>query len=153
MPPEFSKTTTDVLAKRAAQLCSNPDCRTTTSGPTVDPAKAISIGEAAHVLGGKPGTARYRADMTDGARAEITNGIWLFRNCHKMIDNDAQAYPADLLFGWRGEHERYVAEKLGNRTEVLRLNAREHALEGLFEGNLLAKQIAREKLNCWEYRL
>ncbi|MFL5357785.1 HNH endonuclease [Archangium sp.] len=153
MPPEFSTTTKDVLAKRAAHLCSNPDCRTTTSGPTADPQKAISIGEAAHVFGALPGSARYRADMTDGARAEITNGIWLCRNCHKLIDNDALSYPADLLFSWRHEHENYVTEKLGNRTEVLRLQLRERSLEGLFDENPLAKQIAREKLNFWEYRL
>ncbi len=91
--------------------------------------------------------------MTDGARAEITNGIWLCRNCHKIVDNDALSYPADLLFSWRTEHEQYVTEKLGNRTEVLRLQAREHSLEGLFDENLLAKQIAREKLDFWEFRL
>lgn len=153
MPPEFSTTTKDVLAKRAAQLCSNPDCRTTTSGPTADPLKAINIGEAAHIFGSLPGSARYRADMTDGARAEITNAIWLCRNCHKTIDNDALSYPANLLFSWQNEHEQYVTEKLGSRTEVLRLQAREHSLEGLFDENLLAKQIAREKLDLWEFRL
>jgi hypothetical protein len=153
MPPEFSAATKEVLAKRAAQLCSNPECRTTTSGPTVDPLKVISIGEAAHILGALPGSARYRADMTDGARAEITNGIWLCRNCHKLVDNDALSYPADLLFSWRNDHEQYVIEKLGSRTEVLRLRAREHSLEGLLDENLLAKQIAREKLDLWEFRL
>ncbi|NVJ04843.1 hypothetical protein HUW63_06240 [Myxococcus sp. AM001] len=91
--------------------------------------------------------------MTDGARAEITNAIWLCRNCHKCTDNDALAYPPDLLFSWRIEHEQYVAEKLGSRTEILRLQARENSLEGLFDGNSFAKQIAREKLPGWEYRL
>lgn len=53
-------------------MCSNIGCRVVTSGPADDPNKAVGIGEAAHIYGAKAGSARFRHDMTDGARAEIT---------------------------------------------------------------------------------
>lgn len=153
MPPNFSKPTKDILGKRAAFLCSNPDCRTITAGPTTDPQKALTIGEAAHIYGALPGAARYRSDMTDRSRAEITNGIWLCRNCHKLVDNDANAFPAEILFKWRGEHEQHVIERVGNRTDIIRLELAERALDGPFNKNLLARQIVWEKLPHWEFRL
>jgi hypothetical protein len=153
MPPEFSKATKEVLGKRAAFLCSNPDCRTTTAGPTSDPLKALNIGEAAHIFGAYPGAARFREEMSDGARAEITNGIWLCRNCHKLIDNDPVTYLSDILYRWRSDHELYVAQKVGNKTELIRWEVAEQKLHEAFRDNLLAKQIAREKLPGWEYRL
>ena len=70
MLPEFSIKTRDTLGKRAAYICSNPDCRTSTSGPAeASPDKAVILGEAAHIYGAAPGSARYRADMHDEARA------------------------------------------------------------------------------------
>jgi hypothetical protein len=152
MSPKFSKTTKDILGRRSAFLCSNPDCRTTTSGPTVDPSKAVNLGEAAHIYGAYPDAARYRSDMTDGARAEITNGIWLCRNCHKLVDNDADAYPAEVLFQWRRGQERHVAELVGSRAEVEKGDLAELALTTSV-GGPLARQIVREKLPGWEFRL
>lgn len=98
MIPDFSPKTIDTLAKRAGYLCSNPDCRARTVGPNSEPDKATIIGEAAHIYGARPGAVRFNPKMTDVARAEITNGIWLCRNCHKIIDRDPDDHPFDLLF-------------------------------------------------------
>lgn len=105
MAPEFSRVVADTLAKRAGLMCSNVECRTVTAGPAEAADKAISIGEAAHIFGARQGAARYRDDMTDVSRAEVTNGIWLCCNCHKLVDSDASRYPPDLLFRWRTLHE------------------------------------------------
>jgi len=47
----FPKKVVDTIAKRAGQRCSNPNCKTPTSGGNSDPTKATIIGEAAHVRG------------------------------------------------------------------------------------------------------
>ena len=109
--------TIDVLAKRAGFLCSKPDCRVATVGPNTNAEKATTIGEAAHIYGARPDAARFNDAMTDQARAEITNGIWLCRNCHKLIDADAQKFSAKMLFAWREEHEAFVAQQMGNRAD------------------------------------
>jgi len=49
--PEFSKKIVDILAKRAAQLCSKPDCLNKTSGPHSVQGKSVNLGQAAHIIG------------------------------------------------------------------------------------------------------
>ncbi len=39
--------------------------------------------------------------MTPEARVAIENGIWLCQNCAKLIDNDAAAYPTEIVKTWR----------------------------------------------------
>ena len=109
--PDFSQKTKEVLTKRAGQKCSNPDCRRPTSGPHTDDAKAVNIGEAAHISGARSGAARYDADMTDEQRGDPSNGIWLCRTCAKLIDSDEEKYAAELLRRWKEDHESAVMDQ------------------------------------------
>ena len=106
--PKFSQRTVDALSKRAAQTCSNPSCRKPTSGPHSDSSKSVTKGEAAHIRGARPGSARYDPDMTDAERAEPANGIWLCRECAKVIDADEDKFPVILLQEWKASHESWV---------------------------------------------
>lgn len=153
MPPDFGRNVVEALAKRAGLICSNIDCRAGTCGPSDDSAVAINIGEAAHIYGATPTGARFRDTMTDSARAEITNGIWLCRNCHKLVDSDPKRFPAELLFQWREFHEQYITSKLGTRTDLLRLEIERQEVEKFKQDSALAKQIVRDKPDGWEYRL
>lgn len=153
MVPDFSKKTVETLAQRAAYLCSNPDCRVSTVGPNTEPDKSTTIGEAAHIYGARPDMARYDQGMSDGTRGEITNGVWLCRNCHKLIDRDPTIYPAELLFAWRSEHERFVLGKLGSPGDRTRFEA-EFASLGAFDGYPpLIKRIVIDRPPGWEWRL
>ena len=116
----FLAETIETLSKRAALQCSNPDCGVLTTGPTSDTSGAINIGEAAHIYGLTEGSARFNPFMTTTERADITNGIWLCRNCHKEIDNDPGRYPAELLFEWRREHESAVLARIDRRGDIIR---------------------------------
>ncbi len=69
--PDFSKKTIDILSKRAAFICSNPDCRASTVGPNSDPNKSTLIGEAAHIFGARPKSKRYKLEMTDDLPPEL----------------------------------------------------------------------------------
>ncbi|WP_366652709.1 HNH endonuclease [Stappia sp.] len=150
--PDFSKSTIDILAKRACFQCSNPDCATQTVGPNNDPAKATIIGEAAHIMAAQPGGARYDADMSDTTRAAITNGIWLCRNCHRQIDRDAIRYPADLLFAWRKDHEDRVARELGSRGDHIRHEIERESLNFLSSYPPIIQRIVLDKPIGWEWR-
>ena len=99
--PDFSKETIDILAKRAGQVCSNPKCDNTTSGPHSDEAKAVNLGEAAHIKGARLGSKRYNPSMTNEERSHISNGIWLCRLCAREIDTDERRFPVNLLNSWK----------------------------------------------------
>ena len=106
--PDFSTQTKETLAKRAAQTCSNPDCRRRTSGPHTDDDKSVNLGEAAHIKAAREGVARYDPNMTDEERSHISNGIWLCRECAGRIDRDEERFPVELLQRWKKEHEDSV---------------------------------------------
>lgn len=153
MIPDFPKKTVDTLAKRASFLCSNPACRKGTIGPNAVQDKATTIGEAAHIKGAREKAPRYDSEMTDAARGEITNGIWLCRNCHKLIDSDPLEFPTELLFAWREEHEAYVGENLGSASDRIRLAIHNEVLTQ-FEGYpAIVRRLAADKPDFWEYRI
>ena len=118
--PDFSKSTVQTLAKRAAQLCSNPMCRKPTSGPHSDAAVSVVLGQAAHIRGARPKAARFDASMTDDERSAADNGIWLCNVCARRIDLDPAKFPTDLLVQWRSEHEAWVAKGCPRETPAAR---------------------------------
>jgi len=107
--PDFSAKVAEALAKRAAQTCSNPACRRPTSAPHSEDSKATNLGEAAHIKGARPGSARFDPTMTDEERAAPSNGIWLCCVCAKRIDADPTQSTVELLVGWKKQHEAWVA--------------------------------------------
>jgi hypothetical protein len=149
----FKQTVISTLAKRAANRCSNPDCNAITSGPSRKRTASVNVGEAAHIFGAHPGSARYDATMTSIDRADITNAIWLCGNCHKLIDSDVARYPTGLLFEWQKEHERMIAEQIGKAGAELRSKYQSRHLESLGKLSYLAERIVTEKGDHWEYRL
>ncbi|MEP2758957.1 MAG: hypothetical protein ABJP66_07800 [Hyphomicrobiales bacterium] len=153
MSPDFSKKTVDTIAKRAGYKCSNPECQSPTVGPNSDVEKATVIGEAAHIYGARPKTARYLRRMSDVTRSEITNAIWLCRNCHKIVDRDSENYSADLLFEWRESHERNVAEELGKPNLILRNQILGRKESEFSELPPLVRRIVLDKPAGWEWQL
>jgi len=148
----FSKAVVDVLAKRAGNVCSNPECGALTVGPAGEEDRAVIVGEAAHIYGARLRSARFDEEMNNAERSDITNGIWLCRNCHKIIDADRGEYPPELLFEWRRDHERSVLERLG-KAGVLRQKVIDRRLEGFENVGYLAQQIIIDKPDYWEYKL
>lgn len=149
----FRRQTVETLAKRAGHSCSNPDCGALTSGPAESDDSAINVGEAAHIYGARPGAARFKPDMIGAERSDITNGIWLCCNCHKIIDSDPGQFSPELLFEWRRAHEESVSRRLGKTAERLRQKVALQALKGFENESYLAQQIVIDKPGGWEYRL
>lgn len=131
--PDFLKPTIDTLAKRAGLICSKPDCKAITGGPHSDPSKARNIGEAAHIYGARPGSARYNPDLTDEQRSNISNGIWLCRTHAREIDGDEHKYPVELLHQWKQEHEQWIERDKPERFPA----AREISVKGGGVGSVI----------------
>ena len=94
-------------------LCSNPDCKQHTSGPSDEgPHAVVTIGEAAHICAASPGGPRFDSNMSPEERASISNAIWLCARCHKLVDGDTARYPAPLLREWKCRHEDQMADTL-----------------------------------------
>jgi hypothetical protein len=148
---DFVQATKDILAKRAGQKCSNPSCRRPTVGPHSDDARAVNVGEAAHIRGARPGSARYDSSMTPDERRIITNGIWLCRSCAAMVDRDELRYPVEGLYKWKREHEVEQLALIGGPSELVEERQRTGRI---FENESpAALQLALDRPVHWEYLL
>lgn len=98
---DFSERIKTILCERVGGRCSNPKCRRETLGPHKKADKRLSIGQAAHIYAASPEGARYDPRMTNEERASIYNGIWLCSDCHTLIDQNSEEYPAEELKKWK----------------------------------------------------
>jgi hypothetical protein len=113
MRDDFTEDVKRAIASRVANRCSNPVCGAVTSGPQIDPAKAVNVGVAAHITAASPGGPRYDPSLTPEQRSHAGNGIWLCQTCAKLVDNDPLRYPADLLREWKAKTEETALSQVG----------------------------------------
>jgi hypothetical protein len=115
MRDDFKIKTKDILAKRVGFKCSNPECEMSTIGPNSDINKVINIGVAAHITAASPGGPRYDENISNEARQNIENGIWLCQSCSVLIDRDEKGYSVDLLKDWKKQAEDRAADNLNKQ--------------------------------------
>lgn len=123
------------LAERAGYICSKPDCRRMTVGPSaIDPTKSVKSGRAAHICAASPGGPRYDPNQTEGQRSGIGNGIWVCPICSDIIDKDVEEhFDAKTLRRWRTKHESMVNE----------LRLREDSVFAVVRKNSLDAEVAQ----------
>lgn len=126
MRDDFAAKDKQALGQRVGFLCSNPDCRALTIGPQQASEGAINLGVAAHVTAASPGGPRFDAVLTQDARRDLLNGVWLCQNCAKMVDSDPRFTP-ELLRAWKTVAEDRASTALG-RSSTPASETREQAL-------------------------
>lgn len=110
----FNSKTTEILAKRASFICSNPTCKCLTiAASEMDDMKVLYTGKASHITAAAPKGPRYDKTMTQVQRSDISNAIFLCSNCAEMIDkNKGLDFPVVTLLKWKDQHEVWVRENL-----------------------------------------
>lgn len=144
---DFPKSVREKVAARTGQRCSNPGCQKLTSGPAADPARAINIGEAAHITAASPGGPRYDPSLTLEQRSSIDNAIWLCAACASLIDRDTTRFTVQLLREWREQAESAAARDLAAGTKYRPIAASEVRQE-LSVGQLATLKALEEEFGC-----
>jgi hypothetical protein len=101
MRDDFTRLTTETIAKRAGYVCSNPDCGRSTVGAAPGHSGSVNIGVAAHITAAAPGGPRYDAFLTRDQRRHQLNGIWLCQTHGKLVDSDGQYFTVEMLRNWK----------------------------------------------------
>ncbi len=111
---DFSQVTITNLQRRAAFLCSNPDCKRRTIAPSMEnESDSVYIGCAAHITAASEDGPRYDSTLNPKQRKDISNAIFLCASCATMIDkNQGADFSSDLLKDWKTKHEKWVRENL-----------------------------------------
>ena len=100
MRDDFNQKTKDLIAGKAGNRCSNPECRKPTIGSDAAQTGLIKLGVAAHITAAAGGP-RYDPNLTPEERRSESNGIWLCQNCAKLIDSDLGHFTVELLWIWK----------------------------------------------------
>ncbi len=74
---------------------------------------ASLVGEEAHIVSKKTNGPRYDDPLPMEQRDLFVNLILLCNGCHKIVDDQVNTYPADLLREMKAEHETWVKDTLG----------------------------------------
>ena len=86
---EFSFSVSKSTKMRAAFICSNPDCRLMTIGPSdVDEEKVQYNGTVAHILPAAEGGHRDIPGTTPEQRMHHENALFLCGSCSVLIDKN-----------------------------------------------------------------
>jgi nucleoside phosphorylase/predicted NACHT family NTPase len=113
MRDDFPEDVKRTVAARVGNRCSRPDCRALTSGPQVDPSKALNVGVAAHITAASPGGPRFNPSLTSKERRSANNAIWLCQNCGKLVDNDQARFTEGELRRWKQIAEAEALSLIG----------------------------------------
>ncbi|HAS84223.1 MAG TPA: HNH endonuclease [Verrucomicrobia bacterium] len=97
-----------ILAMRSGNRCAFPGCPRELTVNSPGGNAPVSTGQAAHIRGEQPGTARYDAYMTDDERNGYSNLIYLCSDHHTQIDKQESDFSVDRLFTIKTEHETKV---------------------------------------------
>jgi hypothetical protein len=113
----FSPTTIKKIQQRAAFICSNPECRLMTVGPSIKDDDLVQYaGKVAHILPASMGGPREIPGTTPNQRQNMTNAIFLCSSCADIIDkNNGIDHPITLLQRWKKEHIIWVSEHLNKQ--------------------------------------
>jgi hypothetical protein len=133
-----------VLWGRAAGLCSI--CRRKLTQDEAHASDAFPLGEHAHIVGEKPGSARYESPLTADERDGYANRILLCPNDHTVVDKAPADWPVERLHMKKVEHELWVEQTLATKQ-----TAQEQA-DNLIYSTVMDSAIERlelEDFNAW----
>ena len=111
-----SNRTKILLAYRSGDICALPGCGQNLS-PDSESGDPLNVGEAAHIAGKNPGSARYDKNMPPKNRDHYNNLIYLCGTCHTIIDAMPQGendYPVERLHKIKSEHEQKVRDAIAD---------------------------------------
>jgi hypothetical protein len=125
MRDDFTEEVKRTLSSRVNNTCSNPDCRSPTSGPQLDPTKVLNVGVASHITAASLGGPRYNSSLTPEQRCHSNNGIHLCQNCAKLVDNDPSQFSEELLRAWKVVAEHHARISIGKTAAHVRTHESE----------------------------
>lgn len=99
-----------ILWGRSGNRCAM--CRTELTQDASSVTSSFTLGEQAHIVGDKSGSARSKSPLTVEQRDSYHNLILLCPTHHTEIDNNEADWPVERLHQVKSEHELWVTETL-----------------------------------------
>lgn len=101
----YSNRTLKLLFANSGNLCAFPNCTTALTMPETDEDDPVVLAQICHIYAAANNGPRGRPDLTDEERTSYNNLILLCGTHHTLVDRQPDTYTAELLKGWKKEHE------------------------------------------------
>lgn len=102
------------LAFFSGNRCAFPGCTQALATEDTPHAAGAVIGEAAHIVGEKPGSERHDLSYPADKLNAFENLIYLCPTDHTKIDKKGNGFVAETVRGWKRGHESRVKEGIEN---------------------------------------
>ena len=138
------------LAFRSGGVCAHPECQVRLTQDPAGDDEGVVIGEAAHIFGEKPGSARFDPIKPIEFRNSAENLIYLCPNHHTLIDKQPETHTVDKLFFWKSNHEREMRKAPAEPSVEVTYDELQRATESPSSKALLEE--VQDARNSEEYR-
>jgi len=108
-----------ILWGRSGNRCAF--CKTQLTQDSSAVTSSFTLGEQAHIVGDKPGSARSTSLLNDEQRDSYHNLILLCPTHHTEIDSNESDWPVERLHQAKSEHELWVTETLSETIDHVKL--------------------------------
>lgn len=138
------------LFAAASGHCQKPDCLNTLFPAEMGGDKHIA--EMAHVIPHGNAGPRHSDRPKDGFDADsFSNLILLCPTCHTKVDKDPDAYPREMLLGWKDGHLANLALNQGIKTYENRRYVRDAIADIFSENRAIWERYAPGEGSAFEY--
>ncbi|MGK0524790.1 MAG: hypothetical protein ACI92N_002434 [Pseudomonadales bacterium] len=108
-----------ILWGRSGNRCAI--CKTQLTQDASAVSSSFTLGEQAHIVGDKPGSARSTSPLTAEQRDSYHNLVLLCPTHHTEIDSNEIDWPVERLHQIKSEHELWVSETLSETVDHVKL--------------------------------
>lgn len=129
--------------------CERPGCSTGFLWHELADGSAVRLGEVAHIVAASVEGPRADAHAEDDQLTAFENLMLLCPTCHTIVDGAPTDYPADMLRGWKADHESRLSEILGIVRYQTRQQACAHLVRLLEENRVVWERYGPEATNAW----
>ena len=106
----YSQKTLKILFGLSGNQCAHPKCTNNVIEPATDKSDAAVIAQICHIYAISDDGPRGKAGLTNEELNSPENLILLCPTHHTVVDNQYEAYPAEMLKQWKQDHKSKVVE-------------------------------------------
>ena len=125
-----------ILWALSAGRCAFPGCRIECIVQATDVDSHAVIGKIAHIYAHSDAGPRANSALDSKSRDSYPNWILLCANHHDVIDKQQDTYPAETLFSWKSEHEKWIREKLTEELPNIGFTELEMVTKAILSGSV-----------------
>ena len=106
----YSQKTLKILFGLSGNQCAHPECTNNVIEPATEKSNAAVIAQICHIYAISDDGPRGKAGLTNEELNSPDNLILLCPTHHKVVDNQYETYPAEMLKQWKQNHESKTME-------------------------------------------